>query len=431
MTVMSPLAIRADHSPGGAGGIKYIPGTTFIGALASLHRLLYQDNAEEGKTFEELFLQGQVLYSNLYPAIFDHPGLQGRNKLPVYPLPKTAQSCKRHGGFRFPNDVRKNDGHGVRDTLIDWTLFKLISSDERLAKTIKPLAIMQDGKDCHCGEAMDSFDGYYRQSDRKPYDKIAAKVESYIRMQTHTGIDRESGTVQDRILYNRQVFEEDMRFWGKMSFPDDERLLIQFEQFIKKIGPPGMLRLGTGRTRGMGRVQLDTQRVEEGQISFDAFTKRLELFNEKLRERADGLGLTTLPYRYFFALTLHSPLILCDDLFRYHSTIDTDVLKNLLESAIPEIDYTVPELTRIYYTASMRSITGWQELWGTPRMSEHALDSGSVFLFACSSPPDQNMLKALYALEEQGIGKRRAEGFGRVCVSDPFHQQTHQEGTQS
>ncbi len=422
MTTISPLSIRSDHSPGGAGGIKYIPGTTLIGGLASLHRLFDHESAEASEAFEPLFLREQVLYSNLYPAIFNDTGLQ-ESGVPVYPLPKTAQSCKRHKGFRFPNDG-KNDGHGVRDTLIDWALFKLVSSDVRLSGTTRPLAILQRDRNCHCSEGMEHIDGYYRRSDIKPYHKIAAEVESYTRMQTHTGIDRASGTVQDRILYNRQVFEEGMQFWGQISFPDEEKLLVQFEEFIDGISRSNMLRLGTGRTRGMGRVTLNTERVEEEQNSFEAFTKRLATFNDALYKRAHEFGLETLPYGYFFALTLHSPLLLCDDLLRYRSTIDTNTLEDLL-------DYTVPGLTRIYYATGMQPVTGWQELWGTPRTREHAIESGSVFLFAYPSPPDQNVLEALFALEEQGIGRRRAEGFGRVCVSDTFHQQIHQEAVLS
>lgn len=417
MSTDSPLAIRSDHTAWGAAGIRYIPGTTFVGGLASLYRLLYHEKAEMN-AFAPLFLSEKILYPNLYPAIFDDQGLQYRN-IPVYPIPKTAQSCKRHGGFRFP-DNKENDAHGVRDTLIDWALFKLTSSNKDLQKNIQALKILQHGRDCHCGEAMDHFEAYYRRSDNKPYHMIAAQVENYIRLQTHTGIHRESGTVQEGILYNREVFEEGMQFWGQARFPDNEQLITRFEAFIKEIGTSGMLRLGTGRTRGMGKVTLRVDRTEEKQVSFDTFTQRLTAFNNVLHERAREFDLDTLPYGYFFALTLHSPLILCDDLLRYRSTIDTDALQELL-------DCTVPGIERIYYAASVRRVTGWQELWGTPRTSEYAIESGSVFLFACPSPPDDALLKALFALEEQGGGKRRAEGFGRICVSDQFHQQIHQE----
>src|SRR5262249_48240715 len=157
MTTDSPLAIRSDHADGGAAGTRYIPGTTFVGGLAALYRLFYHETAEMDE-FAPLFLSEQVLYPNLYPAIFDDPGLQDRN-IPVYPLPKTAQSCKRHSGFRFP-DNKDNDGHGVRDTLIDWALFKLASSSVQLK-------ILKRGQDCHCEEAMDHIEGYYRRNDNR------------------------------------------------------------------------------------------------------------------------------------------------------------------------------------------------------------------------------------------------------------------------
>jgi CRISPR-associated protein Csx10 len=59
-------------------------------------------------------------------------------------------------------------------------------------------------------------------------------------------------------------------------------------------------------------------------------------------------------------------------------------------------------------------------------MNEYAIETGSVFLFSCNavkgSPEHETLLQQLFTLEERGIGKRRAEGFGRVRVSDQFHQ---------
>jgi len=311
--------------------------------------------------------------------------------------------------------------------LIDWGLFKLANSDQ-----IQALTIMRYGKNCRhilhdtmkCGQAMDHFDGYYRRSDIESSHRIAAQPDSYTRLQTHTGIDRESGTVQDGILYNRQVFEEGMQFWGEIIFPDDEELLKHFTAFLDELRSMGQLRLGTGRSRGMGKVSLDIEPIDSEQERFMSFSERLNTFNETFRKRA-AFFKQALPDKYFFAVTLHSPLILCDDLLRYQGTIDTDTLL----AALP--DCTIPGLERIYHAASVRRITGWQELWGTPRAAEYAIESGSAFLFACSSQPDAALLKALFALEEQGMGKRQAEGFGRICISDPFHQLVQQEGTQA
>jgi CRISPR-associated protein Csx10 len=424
LLVRSPLAIRADHASGGAANVKAISGTTLLGGLASLYRLLYRDKPEMG-AFAPLFLHNEVCYPLLYPALFtskkksdQSEDLAGQTNVHVYPLPVTASSCKRHPGFLFPNDS-ENDGHGARDTLIDWGLFKLLSADESLRQQVAPAAIFHAAEKCLvCGEAMDHFEGYYRRNRNVAHQLIAARTRT--RLQTHTGIDRASGTVQDSILYNRQVFEEGMEFWGELLFPEDEQLFAQFAAFIKLIGSQEMLYLGTGRTRGMGKVSITMEAPDEHD-RFDAFIKRLSGFNQAIQARAAEFQLKHLPERYFFSLTLHSPLLLLDDLLRYQSCLDDETLQVMLAP------HMLPDLQLLYHASALKRITGWSEIWGTPRAQEYAIDTGSVFLFTCSSPPDNGSLRALFDLEEQGIGKRRAEGFGRVRVCDQFHQQVQQE----
>ena len=75
----------------------------------------------------------------------------------------------------------------------------------------------------------------------------------------------------------------------------------------------------------------------------------------------------------------------------------------------------------LYQAASTKRVTGWNELWGTPRMNEYAIDTGSVFLFSSTVEMNEPLCEALFKLEEEGIGERRAEGFGRLRISDPFH----------
>jgi CRISPR-associated protein Csx10 len=434
VTAEAPLAIRADHAPDGAKNAGYIPGPTLVGSLAAAYRLLNPDKKTE---FERLFLREQVFYPGLYPAIFKDPIKPGPNEkwyramqaanLPVYPLPKTAQSCKRHEGFRYPEDDEVKT-HGVHDTLIDWAIAKL--GQEQGSKN--PLSALLEHKLCPwpnkdwspdnrkdepCGEVMDHYTGYYRRDKADQHYMLTAKPN--MRLRTHTGIDRETGTVEEGILYNREVFEEGMRFWGSIHFQeDDEELIPLFQGFIKEIGDTGLVRIGTGRTRGMGRVTLRVDSLPDEQSRFSAFKERLKTLNEELHKQAAVFELKALGNKFYFALTLHSPLILCDDLLRYRGTIDQDVLQELLGPG-----FQIPGLKRIYQAASVSRVTGWQEMWGLPRTNEYAIDTGSVFLFECTTPLDENVQERLFQLEEQGIGKRRSEGFGRICISDQFHQE--------
>ena len=415
LETISPLAIRADHAQGGSESAQYISGTTLLGSLASTYRFMQGD---QGNGFADLFLTGAIQYPNLYPALFPDDAMQDAGT-PVYPLPKTAQSCKRFKGFkyRFRDDEEKR--HGVRDTLIDWALFSLRSAPER-----KRLDVMQRYKECgeclssDCHSSMDHFDGYYRRSGVEPEKIISAKVET--RLQTHTGINRKTGTVQQSILYNREVLEEGMQFWGAAKLPNE--LAATFEAFVSEVGSEGLVRVGTGRTRGMGKVLLGIEPLGDEQNTFESFKERLQAFDSKIRAQAEQSGIT-VPDKFYFAVTLHSPTIIRDDLLRYEGTLTAERLAQLLSE---RENKKVPKDTfeRVYQAASVRRVTGWSELWGTPKANDYAIDMGSVFLFACQlDPDDDTLLRMLYDLEEQGIGQRRAEGFGRILISDPFHRE--------
>jgi CRISPR-associated protein Csx10 len=406
---ISPLAIRSDHAPAGAETTKYISGTALTGSLAAVYRLFHPNDEEN---FERLFLKGWVQYPDLYPANFGNEEGQADDMLPVYPLPKTAESCKRFSGFSYvPADKKIDDpGHGVRDSLLDWSMYKLA---DRVKPVLEPsvlLAPFKEFEHCKvCGKPMAPFSGYYRSRDGH---HMIAKPDT--RLQTHTGINRETGTVQESILYNRRVFEEQSRFWGMVRLNDG--LVPDFQQFINAVGTSGLVRIGTGRTRGLGKVHLTASLLEDTSGQFELFKERLDKFHRTLQERA-GLIKNFNPEiePFYFVLTLHSPTILCDELLCYRSTIDKDMLAKMIGLDEEENPFEV-----LYQSVSTSRITGWNELWGTPRANDIAIDSGSVFLIE-SKKPLEELAHKLYTLEEEGIGRRRAEGFGRVYISDPFH----------
>ncbi len=424
LEAISPLAIRSDHAAGGANSAAYISGTALSGSLASVYRLY---NPDDSTHFEQLFLSGEVQYPDLYPAMFKPDGMQDAVDYPVYPLPKTAQSCKRFPGFSEAQGDKSDDEdepHGIRDSLLDWAAFKIALLAQKNGQAIDSttlLSPLQAQKKCQvpeCEKPMDHISGFYR---RDPESGKMAKAGDETRLQTHTGINRDTGTVQEGILYNRLVFVEHSRFWGMVKLP--EQLAVPFHAFIEEVGRTGLVRVGTGRTRGMGKVHLSVEPLEDEQNRFEQFKDRLRGFNDKLHTQvteafpANVVGNLALQ-PFYFSLTLHSPAILCDPMLRYHGSINTNVLAELLN--IPHDNFTL-----VYQAASTRRVSGWNELWGLPRTNEYAIDTGSVFLFGSHIAPDEDkdntLWQALFKLEEEGIGRRKAEGFGRVSVSDPFH----------
>jgi CRISPR-associated protein Csx10 len=423
VTTLSPLSIRSDHSPTGAGVAPYIPGSTLMGCLASAHRLLRRSQETE---FVEFFLSNKVQYPNLYPASFKNNRMQNAMS-PIYCIPRTAQTCKRFKGFLpLPDDEQddEDERHGVRDSLFDWAVFALLSKAERVIENnvttdkergqiIAALQVLGSRR-CTCDEPLDSFDGFYRWGE----DGARATTVSKTRLLTRTGINRKYGTVEEKILYNREVYEEGTCFFGVIQAEDGVAKGLQ--DFIWGRGEekhdPLLLtdfaRLGTARTRGLGRVEFEMELVEDVQDHFTLFKERLRLFDQELRGRAEPLAHPP----FYIAVTLHAPTILRDELLRYEGSISGERLAAL--SGLPEGTFEL-----LYHSASVQRIMGWQELWGLPRMHEYALDAGSVFLFTVALPLNDELARALFKLEEQGIGQRRTEGFGRICISDPFHRE--------
>lgn len=59
----------------------------------------------------------------------------------------------------------------------------------------------------------------------------------------------------------------------------------------------------------------------------------------------------------------------------------------------------------------------WHTRWGRPRPSMIAIEAGSCFLVEADNKP---VIEKLQALEALGLGERRVEGFGAVCVNHPL-----------
>ncbi len=394
--------------------MHYIPGTTLLGSLAAAHRILRPEQQEQ---FAPFFLDDQIFYPCLYPAVFNESGLDfDTSNLPVMPLPKTAQSCKRFSDFKpAPDEDPDVKGHGIRDNLLDWAAFSLLSDEQQsIPALLAPLDKHAYCASCH--QTMDRVSGYYRCASSNPQQKMKAQTRT--RLQTRTGINRSWGVAEEGILYNREVFDEDMNFWGAVILPDG--LVDDFTDFIKEANEEGVICIGTGRTRGLGQIEIE----EPGEVKredISRFRLRLSNFDEALKQRAQVADVKEV-HNFYFAITLHSATILCDPFLRYHKTLDAATLRSLLKNVPEDVNFT-----QIYHSTGIQRITGWNDLWGTPRTNDYAIEMGSTFFFACSHKlDDDTLLNDLYTLEETGIGRRCSEGFGRICISDPFHLQGEQ-----
>lgn len=276
----SPVAFRTGRAAGRAATLPYIPGSVLLGGLAAAHTALYPDQTEQ---FGEFFVRGRVRYGNAYPASF-RPTQQALHDemSPVRPLPTTARSCKRWPGFRFQRDA-DHEYHGVFDHLVPWALFAL--SGERAIDPLERVAACPE-----CDAALDTFAGFYRRVDTA---RAIGRSAQDTLLLTRTGISRATGAVHTGILYSREALPEGTTFWAELTMPDE--LFDEFRDFADEAGGEGLLRVGTNRTRGLGRLAVVSCRQSEEAAATAAVGGRVRAWNEVLKQAADEAGIALPP----------------------------------------------------------------------------------------------------------------------------------------
>ncbi len=406
----SPLNIRVSRSTASFETFRYIPGTTLLGAFASGHRKTCNNETE----FTRFFLSGEVSFSNLYPANFQANEFSNTDlrddEQPIKPIPNTARSCKRFSGFRFKADTGKRERHGVMDSLMYWGLFA-VSGQTQVEVLNAHTKCIYPVKQDECCELLDTFSGFYRRGES--IIEIG-KSEAKTRLLIRTGISRETGAVQEGILYNREVLNEGQQFWGVMSFAD-EQLYDKFYDFAEDIGSKGLLRIGNNLTRGLGKMSVpEFQEFEVDDLV--SFKQRVSAFNEKFHAEAQA-HCVDLQHQFYFPITLQSDAIISDPQFRCQTALSGEYLYQVLN---------LGDVTLIYQNASTRRVFGWNALFGLPKAAVCAISMGSVFLFGYNGITDDAFYQTLYNIEQTGIGKRKLEGFGQVTVADAFHSEVNE-----
>ncbi len=391
----TPLSLRSGRNTTQSDTLDYIPGGSILGTLAQAHQLLERD---ENK-FTTFFLRESIRFGNHYPSSFCAKELYGQYD-PVLPMPLTARSCKRFSGFRFHADKEEKQRQGVTDMLIPLALFAL--SSETCIDVLKPW------DKCNCNvpddqkHPLDRVKGFFRRGVQpKHYGQPKPKKA----LRTRTGINYDTGIVQSSILYSRQVIEKGSTFWG-MCFVDDE-LVEAFDAFVKETQECGLLRVGNNRTRGFGRISFNHSSMECD--SATDIQNRVEAFTKQFKQAAEAAKIDA-PAHLYVPILLTSDAILPDPLLRARMRLMAD---DLATAGIANAEL-------VFHVAGTRQIQGWSNLWGLPKADDWAIAMGSVFLFAL---PDttEDTFTALLRLQQEGIGLRRAEGFGMIHIAHPFH----------
>lgn len=386
----TPLTFRSSRDAACSSTHEYVPGMSLIGGLAQAHQALRRDPEE----FAAFFLHNRIRFGNCYPAQFPQKDLMADN-YPVLPLPLTARSCKRFPGFAFYAERDQKYRAGVTDLLIPLALFAL--SGEQRGDLLD-----QYQKHPKTNESLDRFEGFFRRGSKAEHYG-QPKLRKALR--TRTGINYDTGTAQTSILYSREVLERGTKFWGCWYVDDD--LTDAFEQFVTQVDKGDLLRVGNNRTRGSGHVRFNQQRIDEDtELDLKA---RIEAFTQHFKQQAAAARLDA-PAALYVPILLTSDAILTDPLLRARLQISADDLATI----------GIPGAELIFHAGGVRQVSSWNNLWGLPRADDWAITKGSVFLFALPEANDATFT-ALLNWQRDGIGQRRAEGFGALVLAHYFH----------
>jgi CRISPR-associated protein Csx10 len=345
--------------------------------------------------FNRLILAGEARFHNLYPL---PPGTDM-----VRHLPKTARSCKLYPGFR-PESPKAGHPpeHGVRDQLFPLVRYALAKGQQQ-----EPLMPEQRcGYDDQCRLPLEPFAGVYSGFEAGDYQTAVPRQ----RQVTQTAIDPHRETASLANLFTVEVVEEGTDFAGYFSLVD----AAAEQDLCNTVSSEGeTLRIGYGRTRGLGLVEVIACRVDDPYLWEEDLPERLEAFNQKARDMQ-----VEIPAAHtLFAITLLSDAILLDPFFRHQTALDGPTLAREIHE-----DLAGSELLAAF--ATTRQIFGWSTPRRLPLSPDLAVTAGSVFVFL--SPRPQEELAAILAgaaVEQRGIGERCVEGFGQIVVCHPFHQE--------
>ncbi|MDQ1326774.1 MAG: hypothetical protein QG641_54 [Candidatus Poribacteria bacterium] len=382
---------------------------------------------EDSDLFVSLFNDNRVIsFTDLYPS--SGPSETG---FPIA-LPITAVSCKYEPGFctGYDEDGKMEDQppHGVFDTLIHQLIFEQFW--DKIPIAFQPRCPK-------CGERVEPISGYYDFVDASKkinsanckivnneyYPKLKEscvkgecprsykKTETQTQRTTKVAISRMREVSQDQMLYSVESIAREQNFIGLVTV-SNESLSDDVEKYLKKAD---RIRLGGGTSRGFGQIltQIDDYNIKD---SAEDIESRITNFNNKISEMTHLYAGGSLNLNGgYFAIDLISDAIILDNFLKSSSEVTGDYLKEMLGVRC--------DIKLVKRFSQMDERSGWSFAWKLPKGKEQAIQKGSVFLFQCDSI--DSLYEPFSRLQASGIGQKREEGYGRIMICNPFHEEVY------
>lgn len=413
----APLAFP-ERKPGVQfrASLPYVPGTVLYGALGML---LGPQSKHDPEGFARLFRT--IRCHNAYSAL---PGDPWVRPLPLTAIrPKVATLHKKTEGLRYAD-----------------ALYARVCWEQQ-----QPAALIYAPADSN-GRAWESAErAFYtlEQADHTPFvdsDPHSARVvtrEVAQRVLTRVAINRRRGTAEEGRLYSPLVLSEVMvnrdnalvptRFLGSIVVPDGNSPIAAALDSIDSIG---------GRqTSGIGTVVVQPRASAQSSDDAHAIKQRIERMSARFARQAelyrqlsgdawrDAEGRPIDQPGTIFTINLLADAILLDQGWLPTNELSSEMLAEATKpydqhGAIP---YAGVKARLLRAFTNTHAIGGWNISWQRPKPTAIATTMGSVFVFQAANKLGDQDYQALAQLQNDGIGERRAEGYGQVRICDEFH----------
>lgn len=355
--------------------LPMVPGTAVIGALATraAAELQLYNSYQPPTEFIELFLRGAIRTTGLLPASESKIG--GIDYLiAAIPTPQTLWQCESFPAYTFEAyDPDDDNSHPINNTLA--------TTAEHQCET--------------CGGKLKQVNGHILLQDNRQLHKLYQRGEMHIRL------SRDTGRAKEGNLYEYITLEAGQWFVGELECDTGawERLARLTDLVIgKKLS----LRLGKATQRGYGLINLFLEEVTETAVS--------PFITTSLKQRLPQVVKNSST----FSLLCLTDTIVADSWHRFYRSFDEAWLAKALHISTADICIKAK-------AASSRIVDSFHTYRQMPRWRDEAIEAGSVALIEVNNIGNIKVFHDnLARLEQNGIGLRTHEGFGRCAINHPL-----------
>lgn len=339
-----------------AQSMVFVPGGLVRGALIGIYLRRHGQSDAADEPFRRLFLSGQTRYLHAYPVRGDERGA---------PAP-LAWKTPKHEGEK-------------RRTAIN--LARREPDDDRALKGMR-------------------YAGWWKRGNSVQVAEIDHQVNVHTQRDAVFGRAREG----QGAVFRYEALPAGLVLEGVILTESQQSMDELMALFLAKEGVPEPLEiwLGKGRTAGYGRVRIENLR-ELPSLWRDGW-QRWETDRPSSMDDSEPDYLeSVLPDSVStFFLTFLSAGLVRDDGGQF--TFDPSTALSARLNGI----------VRVKPIAREREIVGgFNRAWGLPLPQVGAIKAGSVFVVEADTPI---AVAELNKIEQSGLGERRAEGFGRICI---------------